>query len=151
MNFEGLKVELGFLSVGDSFNCIEVGLLTHQTSKNSPISFWTKNSLWMYELRGFEGGTRIPKHGGPLNSTGAWLLNQQTSKNSPNGGGIGDLCRGRGKKRYYRAWRGSGAWYWNPRDDLRVSIRSRRRGALELTGKHNGPIITGSSKACGCW
>jgi hypothetical protein len=28
----------------------------------------------VYELREFEGGIGIPKRGGPLNSTGAWLL-----------------------------------------------------------------------------
>jgi hypothetical protein len=59
-------------------------LLNHQTSKNSPILFWTKNSLWVYELRGLEGGIGIPKHGGPLNSTGAGLLIHQTSKISLN-------------------------------------------------------------------
>jgi hypothetical protein len=38
----------------------------------------------VYELREFEGGIGVPKHGGPLNSTGAWLLNHQTSKISLN-------------------------------------------------------------------
>jgi hypothetical protein len=38
----------------------------------------------VYELRGFEGGIGIPKHGGSLNSTGAGLLNHQTSKISLN-------------------------------------------------------------------
>jgi hypothetical protein len=52
--------------------------------------------LWMFQIRGFEGGIGVSKRGGPLNSTGAGLLNQQTSKNSPNGGGIGDLCGGGG-------------------------------------------------------
>jgi hypothetical protein len=71
------------------------------------------------------------------------LLNQQKSKNSPNGGGIGDLCGGGGGG-HYRAWRGLGVWHRNPRDDLRASFRNRGRGAPELTGEHNGPIITGS-------
>jgi hypothetical protein len=39
-----------------------------------------KICLWMFKIRGFEGGTRVPKHGGPLNSTRAGLLNHQTSK-----------------------------------------------------------------------
>jgi hypothetical protein len=76
------------------------------------------------------------------------LLNQQKSKNSPNGGGIGDLCGGGGGG-HYRAWRGLGAWHRNPRDDLRASFRNRVRGAPKLTGEHNGPIITGSPGACG--
>jgi hypothetical protein len=101
----------------------------------------------VFLIRGFEGGIGVPKYGGPLNSIGAGLLNQQTSKNSPNGGGILDLCGGGGG--YYKAWRGSGTWHRNPRDDLKGSFRSRRRGALELTGEYNGPIITGSPGACG--
>jgi hypothetical protein len=36
------------------------------------------------KLRGLEGGIGVPKHGGPLNSTGAGLLNHQTSKISIN-------------------------------------------------------------------
>jgi hypothetical protein len=39
-----------------------------------------KISLWVFKIRGFEGGIGIPKRGGPLNSTGAGLLNHQTSK-----------------------------------------------------------------------
>jgi hypothetical protein len=65
---------------GGPLNSTGAGLLNHQTSKNSPISFWTKNSLWVYELRGFEGRIGVPKRGGPLNSTGAGLLNHQKSK-----------------------------------------------------------------------
>jgi hypothetical protein len=38
----------------------------------------------MSKIRGFEGGIGVPKHGGPLNSTGAGLLNHQTSKISIN-------------------------------------------------------------------
>jgi hypothetical protein len=36
----------------------------------------------MFKIRGFEGGIGVPKCGGPINSTGAGLLNHQTSKNS---------------------------------------------------------------------
>jgi hypothetical protein len=43
-----------------------------------------KISLWVFKIRGFEGGIRVPKHGGSLNSTGAGLLNHQTSKISTN-------------------------------------------------------------------
>jgi hypothetical protein len=38
----------------------------------------------VFKIRGFEGGIRVPKHGGPLNSTRAGLLNHQTSKISKN-------------------------------------------------------------------
>jgi hypothetical protein len=41
------------------------------------------------------------------------------------------------------------AWHRNPRDDLRASFQNRGRGAPELSGEHNGPIIIGSSGACG--
>jgi hypothetical protein len=43
-----------------------------------------KNCLRVFKIRGLEGGIRVSKHGGPLNSTRAGLLNQQTSKNSIN-------------------------------------------------------------------
>jgi hypothetical protein len=43
-----------------------------------------KICLWVFKIRGFEGGIWVPKHGGPLNSTGAGLLNLQTSKISIN-------------------------------------------------------------------
>jgi hypothetical protein len=43
-----------------------------------------KISLWVFKIRGFEGGIRVPKRGGPLNSTWAGLLNHQTSKISIN-------------------------------------------------------------------
>jgi hypothetical protein len=43
-----------------------------------------KICLRVFKIRGLEGGIRIPKHGGPLNSTKAGLLNHQTSKNSKN-------------------------------------------------------------------
>jgi hypothetical protein len=39
-----------------------------------------KVSLWVFKIGGFEGGIGVPKHGGPLNSTRARLLNHQTSK-----------------------------------------------------------------------
>jgi hypothetical protein len=38
----------------------------------------------VFKIRGFEGGIGVPKGGGPLNSTGAGLLNHQTSKISIN-------------------------------------------------------------------
>jgi hypothetical protein len=41
-------------------------------------------SLWVFEIRGFEGGIGVPKCGGPFNSTRAALLNHQTSKTSIN-------------------------------------------------------------------
>jgi hypothetical protein len=47
------------------------------------MSFWTKISLWVLKIRGFKGGIGVPKPRGSLNSTGAGLLNHQTSKNSP--------------------------------------------------------------------
>jgi hypothetical protein len=43
-----------------------------------------KISLWVFKIRGFEGGIGIPKRGEPLTSTGAGLLNHQTSKISIN-------------------------------------------------------------------
>jgi hypothetical protein len=43
-----------------------------------------KISLWVFKIRGFEGGIGIPKRGGALNSTGTGLLNHQTSKISIN-------------------------------------------------------------------
>jgi hypothetical protein len=112
-------------------------------------SFWKNISLWVFYIRGFEGGIGVSKCGGPLNSTGQGLLNLQESKNSPNRGGIGELCGGGGGG-HYTAWKCLGVWHRNPRDDLRASFRNRGCGAPELTGEHNGPIITGSPGACGC-
>jgi hypothetical protein len=43
-----------------------------------------KISLWVFKIQGFKGGIGIPKHGESLNSTGAGLLNHQTSKISIN-------------------------------------------------------------------
>jgi hypothetical protein len=43
-----------------------------------------KVSLRVSKIRGSEGGIGVPKHGGLLNSTGAGLLNNQTSKISIN-------------------------------------------------------------------
>jgi hypothetical protein len=40
--------------------------------------------LWVFKIRGFEDGIRVPKQGGPHNSTKAGLLNHQTSKISIN-------------------------------------------------------------------
>jgi hypothetical protein len=55
-------------------NSTGAGLLNHQTSKISVMSFRMKISLWVFKCRGFEGGIGVPKCGGPLNSTGAGLL-----------------------------------------------------------------------------
>jgi hypothetical protein len=43
-----------------------------------------KVSLWVFKIGGFEGGIGVPKCWGPLNSSGAGLLNHQTSKISIN-------------------------------------------------------------------
>jgi hypothetical protein len=59
-------------------------LSNHPTSKISINSFWMKICLWVFKIRGFEGGIQVSKRGGPLNSTGAGLLNHQTSKISTN-------------------------------------------------------------------
>jgi hypothetical protein len=40
--------------------------------------------LWVFKIRGLEGGIGIPKPGGPLNSTRTGLLNHQTSEISIN-------------------------------------------------------------------
>jgi hypothetical protein len=40
--------------------------------------------LWVFKIRGFEGGIRVPKQGGSVNSTRTGLLNHQTSKISIN-------------------------------------------------------------------
>jgi hypothetical protein len=43
-----------------------------------------KICLWVFKIRGFEGGIWIPKHGGLLNSPRVGLLNHQISKISIN-------------------------------------------------------------------
>jgi hypothetical protein len=35
------------------------------------MSLWMKTSLWVFKIRGFEGGIGVPKYEGPLNSIGA--------------------------------------------------------------------------------
>jgi hypothetical protein len=55
-------------------------LSNHPTSKISINSFWMKICLWVFKIWRFEGGIRISKAWGPLNSTGAGLWNHQTSK-----------------------------------------------------------------------
>jgi hypothetical protein len=77
-------VELGFQKRGRPLNSTGAGLLNHQTSKISINSIWMIISLWVFEIRGFEGGIGVPKCGGPFNSTRAALLNHQTSKTSIN-------------------------------------------------------------------
>jgi hypothetical protein len=51
-----------------------------------------KVSLWVFKIRGFEGGIGVLKRGGPLNFTGARLLNHQTSKISINSIWMKFLC-----------------------------------------------------------
>jgi hypothetical protein len=75
-------VELGFQKRGRPLNSTGAGLLNHQTSKNSIMLFWMKISLWVFKIRGFEGGIGVPKHGGRRYSSRVELLNHQTSKNS---------------------------------------------------------------------
>jgi hypothetical protein len=43
-----------------------------------------KICLRVFKIRGLQGGIGVPKHGGPLKSTRAGLLNHQTSKTSIN-------------------------------------------------------------------
>jgi hypothetical protein len=73
-------VELGFQKRGRPLNSIGAGLLNHETSKNSVMSFWMKISLWVFKIRGFECGIGVPKHGGPCISTRVGLLNHQAFK-----------------------------------------------------------------------
>jgi hypothetical protein len=62
-------VEFGFPKCGGSLNSTSAGLLNHLTSKISINSIWMKICLWVFKIRGFEGGIWVLKHGGPLNST----------------------------------------------------------------------------------
>jgi hypothetical protein len=55
-------------------------LINYQTSKISAILLLIKISLWVFLIRGFEGGIGDFKRGGPRTSNGAGLLNHQTSK-----------------------------------------------------------------------
>jgi hypothetical protein len=59
-------------------------MLNHHTPKISTNSFWSQISLWVFKIRGFEGGIGVFKRREPFNSTGAGLLNHQTSKISIN-------------------------------------------------------------------
>jgi hypothetical protein len=54
-------VEFGFPKCGGPLNSTRVGLLNHQTSKDSINSFWMKICLWVFLIRGFEGGIRVSK------------------------------------------------------------------------------------------
>jgi hypothetical protein len=80
----GFQIGIGVLKREGPLNSTRAGLLNHQTSKISPILFWSQISLWVFKIRGFEGGIGVFKRGGPLNSTGAGMLNHQTSKIRPN-------------------------------------------------------------------
>jgi hypothetical protein len=73
-------VELGVSSGGGPINSTGAGLLNHQTSKISAISFWSQISLWVFTIKGFEGGIWSFKRGGSFNSTGGGMLNHQTSQ-----------------------------------------------------------------------
>jgi hypothetical protein len=44
-------VELGFEKPGRPLNSTRAGLLNHQTSKSSVMSFWMKISLWVFRIR----------------------------------------------------------------------------------------------------
>jgi hypothetical protein len=77
-------VEFRFPFHGGPLNSTRMGLLNHQTSKISINSNLDENVLWVFKIRGFEGGIGVPKPRGPLNSTGAGFLNHQTSKISIN-------------------------------------------------------------------
>jgi hypothetical protein len=81
-NVRGFEGGVGVPKRGRPLIFTGAGLLNHQTSKNSVMSFWMKISLWVLKIRGFEAGVGVPKHGRPLILTGAGLLNHQTSKNS---------------------------------------------------------------------
>jgi hypothetical protein len=41
-------------------------LINHQTYKISINSIWMKICLWVFKIRGFEGGIGVPKHGDPI-------------------------------------------------------------------------------------
>jgi hypothetical protein len=69
-----LQAKIGISSASGMYQ-----LSNHPTSKISLNSFWMKISLWVFKIRGFEGGIRVSKRGGPLNSTTVRLLNHQTS------------------------------------------------------------------------
>jgi hypothetical protein len=60
-----------FKKPGRPLNSIGAGLLNHQTSKTSVMSFWMKISLWVFKIPWFEGGIGVPKCEGTLNSIGA--------------------------------------------------------------------------------
>jgi hypothetical protein len=57
----GFEGGIGVPKHGGSLNSTGVGLLSHQTSKNSIMSFWIKIHLCVFKIRGFEGGIGIPK------------------------------------------------------------------------------------------
>jgi hypothetical protein len=66
--FVGVKIRgfeggIGVPKHGGPRNSTRVGLLNHQTSKNSVTLFWMKISLWVFKIRGFEVEIGVPKHG----------------------------------------------------------------------------------------
>jgi hypothetical protein len=55
----GFEGGIGVPKPGEPLNSIGAGLLNHQTSKNSVMSFWMKISLWVFKIRVFEGGIQV--------------------------------------------------------------------------------------------
>jgi hypothetical protein len=54
-------VEFGFPKRGGPLNSTGVGLLNHQTFEININSIWMKICLWVFKIRGFEGGIRVSK------------------------------------------------------------------------------------------
>jgi hypothetical protein len=52
-------VEFRFPFYGGPLNSTRMGLLNHQTSKISINSIWIKISLWVFKIRGFDGGIQV--------------------------------------------------------------------------------------------
>jgi hypothetical protein len=59
-------VELGFQKPGRPLNSTGAGLLNHQTSKNSVISFLMKISLWVFKVEGLKVELGFPSMGDPV-------------------------------------------------------------------------------------
>jgi hypothetical protein len=52
-------VEFRFPFHGGSLNSTRMGLLNHQTSKISTNSNLDEIALWVFKIRGFEGGIQV--------------------------------------------------------------------------------------------
>jgi hypothetical protein len=61
----GLEGGIGVPKHGGPLNSTRVGLLNHQTSKNSINSFWMKNSLWVFKFEGLKVEFGFPSMGDP--------------------------------------------------------------------------------------